>query len=138
MKKLLTLAIAIVALAAFTGLSVAQEKKAGGKPAEPAAIPYADKVTLSATQKLASTTGCPVTARVGNLANPAWVYPGQTVNFVLVSPSPPPAPPSGVADAKSEVKRTVKHGQTVQATIQTPKGLVTSNNFACAKWYPAK
>jgi hypothetical protein len=134
MKKLLTLTVALVFLVAFSGLSAAQEKK----PVEPAAIPWADKVTLSATPKnVVSKTGCPVTARVGHSANPAWVFPGNTVNFVVVS-GPGPTPASGQTDAKSEVKRTVKGGQTVRATIQTPKGIVTSNSFACGEKYPTK
>lgn len=125
MKKLLTLAVALVALAAFTGLSVAQEKK----PMTPAAIPPADTLTLSAAKNVASKTGCPVTARLSNKNNPAFTYPGSTVTFAVDSGSGAP-PQSGVTDAKSEWKTTVKNGQTVHATDS--KFLLTSNQFTCS------
>jgi len=45
MKKLLNLALGLVALVAFTSISAAQEKKSPS----PAAVPEANTVTLSAT-----------------------------------------------------------------------------------------
>ncbi|WP_337286321.1 hypothetical protein [Candidatus Methylomirabilis sp.] len=137
MKKLLAAAVALVALAAFTGLGVAQEKKTGGKPVEPSAIPWADKIILSSTANVVSKASCPVTARPGSSINASWTFSGQAVNFI-----PPAAvlspPPPWVTDTKGEVKVTIKGGQTVQATIQTPKGTVTSNSFACSGQYPAR
>lgn len=136
MKKLLTLTLALVVLSAFTGLSAAQEKK----PVEPAAIPWADKLTLSATPNVLSKTGCPVTARPGNSKNTAWIYPNQLVDFVVVLGSGP-APASGKTDAKGELKRTVKSGQTVRAEIPMGpnKPPLKSNDFACGETsYPSK
>jgi hypothetical protein len=138
MKKLLTLAVVLVALAAFAGLGGAQERKPAEKPKAgetTLVIPPADKLTLSATKNMASLKGCPVTARLSYSNNAAFTYPGKTVNFA-VSSGPPPTPPSGVTDAKSEVKRTVKSGQTVRA--MAPAYSLTSNDFACSEKYPTK
>lgn len=125
MKKLLTFALGVVVLAVVTGCA-APEKQAGEKLA---AIPPANKVTLSSTLIPKSPAdGCGVAARPG-YSNSAHIYPGATVNFVLVSgPQPPPA--SGVTDAKGEVKRFLTYNQTVRATVQSDK-LLTSNDFTC-------
>lgn len=101
MKKLLTLTLAIALLTAFAGLSAAQQKseeprsRVRGAFEETkettAAIPPADKLTLSATPNVVSKTGCPVTARLSYSNNAAFTYPGKTVNFA-VSSGPPPTP----------------------------------------------
>jgi hypothetical protein len=129
MKKLQTLTLSVVVLAAFTGLSAAQEKKL----MTPAAIPPADTLTLSATKNVASKTGCPVTARLSFKNNPAFTYPGSTVTFNIDN-GPPQTPPSCVTNAKSECPSTVKNGQTVHATDS--KFLLTSNKFTCSGKFP--
>lgn len=68
MKKLLTVTLGVVMLAAFADLSVAK--------------PPADMVTLSAAQNVVSQKGCPVTARPGRSADPNQIFPDyHSVNF---------------------------------------------------------
>lgn len=102
--------------------------------AEQKVIPPADKLTLSATKKVMPRTGCLVTAKLSYSGNSAYYYDGKTVDFTAV---PPPAPPSGVTDAKSELTRPVKAGQTVRATTPNYPAL-TSNDFACSEKYRAE
>ena len=79
MKKLLTLALGVVVLAAFTGLSAAQEKKAGEQVTMQ---PPADRVALSATPNIASIQGCPVIAKPGFSGNPLQSFANyHSVNF---------------------------------------------------------
>lgn len=140
MKKYLTLALAIALLTAFTGLSAAQQKS--GEPRSrvrgafeetketTAAIPPADKLTLSATPNVASKAGCPVTAWLSYSKNPVFTYPGSIVTFAVDSgPSQPPSPCT--TDATSKCKSTVKSGQTVHTTDS--KYQLTSNKFTCPK-----
>jgi len=90
MKKLLTLALALIVLTAFPGLSAAQEKK----PVEPLAPPPADKLTLSGTPNVISKKGCPVTARLVR-SGTTYTYPGRTVHVTKIPPwGEPLSPPS--------------------------------------------
>ena len=134
MKKLLTLTLALIVLAAFTGLGAAQERKAGEKPLAPAAI-SPNTVTLSATKNMASLKGCPVTAWVGYKklpfgGPPPVPTPGYSVTRVKVFP-PGPASSWGTSDANGEVKGTISWNTTIKATVQSGPNLLTSNNFAC-------
>jgi len=134
MKKLLAAAVALAALATFTGLSGAQERKAGEKPAAIGLNP--NTVTLSETKNVAPLKGCPVTAWVGYkklpVGGPAPVpTPGYTVNFVKV--------PSGsvigtrVSGANGNTPSfTVPSSTTIQATVSTANPPLTSNNFVCS------
>lgn len=119
MKTPLALILSFWVLVAVAGLSVAQERKAGPQTA----IPEPNKVVLSATPKVASTKGCPVTAWVGFNQQPTPTF---QVDF---------APPltGGRADAKGEVKTTVPWNTTVRAEVKvTYQALpLKSNNFVC-------
>lgn len=132
MKKLLTLALGVVVFAVFTGCA-GQGNKGREKPA---LIPPPNYVTLSLTKNVASPNSCPVTARLGFSGNPAFLYPGYTVNFDVVS-GPLVSIPSGVSDANGEVKRTIPRHPTgsrvIQATLLDFSGtlLLTSNGFTC-------
>lgn len=135
MNKLLTLALGVVVFAVFTGCAT-QGNKGGEKPA---AIPSANTLTLSWTKNVVSPNACPVTARLGFLGNPAYLYPGYTVNFDVVSGSLVSIP-SGVSDANGEVKRTIPLHATdtrvIRATVPnccppSAPPVLTSNDFAC-------
>lgn len=139
MKKLLTMTLALIALAAFTGLSAAQEKK----PVEPAAIPPEDMVTLAATQNVVSKTGCPVTARPGFSGNPSYIYPNyHSVNFekwvsntwVALQPNP-----SMVTNPQGVASRTVPWNTKIRAWITKVNGQKAySGEFTCGKQYPTE
>lgn len=126
MKRLLTFGMLVLAI--FTGLSAAQEWKAGAKPA---AGPYADMIKLSATPNVASTKGCSLTARPQYSGNTAHTYPNQAMTFVPATAVLSPPPAQWKTDATGKLIVTVKSGQTVHATMQTPSGTVTSNSFTC-------
>jgi hypothetical protein len=133
MKKLLTLTLALVALAAFPGLSAAQEKKTAEKPKAVEAKrsgPPANRLTLT-LDPIQSLKACRVIARPSLAGNSAWKYPNQDVFFVKKSgPGNPPAP--GKTDATGVLRRSVTKGQGVQAVLGTgPNNPVKSNVFVC-------
>jgi len=134
MKKLLTLALALVALTAFTGLSAAQERKA---PAKPTAIPPANKVTLSKTKNVASLKGCPVTAWVGHVWASGSPSPKPTANYPVTFVKDGGAgfvnPQGGTSDTKGEVPATVGWNTKIHAEVKDHQGqtLLTSNPFTC-------
>jgi hypothetical protein len=150
MKKLLTLAVGAVVLATFTGLSVAQERKAGPKssaqeqkagkkPVEPAAIPPADTLTVSSDPNVVSYKGCPVIARPWNKSNPKWTYAGQPLKFVKVPGGQVLF--SGKTNAKGILPWTVPNNTTVRAEspgMPNKPPLLISNDFACGEKYPSK
>ena len=110
--------MALIVLAAFSGLNVAQEEKK--RPEEqPATIPYADRLTLSATKNVLSKTGCSVTARPGYLGNPNFIDPNyHSVNFekwvsnnwVALTPNP-----SMVTNSQGVAPRTVPWNTKIRA-----------------------
>jgi hypothetical protein len=142
MKKLLTATLALLVLAAFTGLSVGYNKKAGEAPA---AYPPADTVTLSATPNMVSKNGCPVTAKPGR-TNTAFIYPSyHYVNFekfVGTSPSNPWVPwnPNMVTNSQGvTLPRTVPWNTKIRAWIQkvSPNhDKAYSNEFTCSEQNP--
>jgi len=124
MKKLLTLALGAVVLAVFTSGETTL------------AIPPANTVTLSATQNVASKSGCPVTAWVGFVNPQGQKFPlkDNTVFFVKVS-GQGSKPQDGLTDSKGELKRTVPSNTTIRAEIHPPNGTVKSNDLACSEPY---
>lgn len=150
MKKLLSLALALVALAAFVDLGAAQQKgeerkigpMGGMKKAEekPAAIPPPFQLTLSPTPNAAAKGSCPVTARL-SAGSLIITFPNKTVTFEVVDgPQAPPPLPSGVTNTKSEVYIYVQRGQTVRAKQSDYHYQLTSNDFYCpdSSSYPSK
>jgi len=150
MKKLLTLALGVVVLAAFTGLSAAQERKsgpkssaqeqkAGKKPVEPAAIPPADTLTISPDPKVLSRKGCAVIARPWYSGNPKFTYSNHYVRFVKVPGGQVLF--SGKTNAKGILPWGVPNNTTIRAEdyglapdpAWVPNGppILTSTDYAC-------
>jgi hypothetical protein len=162
MKKLLTMTLTLIVLAAFTGLSAAQEKKGAveerrgtvrkgtdpetmKKAGEQPASLEPNKVTLSATKTppnapvSISSKGCPVTAFVGvKCPMPCLPVQGRTVNFVKVPSGPGIG--TGVSGANGNtLPFTVPWNTTIRAEVQVtyqPNPL-RSDQFACGEQYPS-
>ena len=147
MKKLLTAILALLALAAFPGLSAAQNEKAGEKQTAgktTLAIPPADNVTLWATNNIASTKGCPVTAKPGLTSNPAAIFAHYSyVNFerfvsghwVALTPNS-----AMVTNSAGVAQRTIPWSTKIRAWIykvQANPAKAVSNEFTCEK-YPSQ
>lgn len=159
MKKLLTLTFCLLVLTTFTGLSAAQEWKTA---AEPAAVPYtdmitlsakdsapeqdqerkagpkADMITLSATPNVQSLKGCAVTVWPQYSGDKALIYKEQVFTLnpanAVLNPTQPDQPPNQWKTDQTGIRKfTIKSGAKVTATMQGPKGPVTST-FVC----PAK
>lgn len=133
MKKLLTLTLALVALAAFPGLSAAQEKKTVEKPkAVDAKLsrPPANRLSLTRDLRSSSRRVCGVIARPFFSGNSAWTYPNQDVFFVKKS-GPGNPPTSGKTDATGVLRRSFNNGQEIQAVLGTGPNAVKSNVFSC-------
>jgi hypothetical protein len=123
MKTLLILALAFVALAASSGLSVAQVSS----PLPPNA--------LKLTAGLTSPTGCAVTARVSNTNNTSVLYPNLMMTITIV-PSVTPSVPivkSYKTDAQGAVNFKILHGQSVTASVSIAGRTtnLTSNKLTC-------
>jgi hypothetical protein len=142
MKKLVTATLVLLVLAAFPGLSAAQEKKqAPDKPKggqATIAYPNADRLTLSLDPKVASIKKeCRVIARPWYSKDNARKYPRQPMFFEKIPSSPPnpQAPAHGETDINGVLHRTVISGQKIRAVlgIGPPKapGAVVSNWFTC-------
>lgn len=124
MKKLLTATLALLVLAAFPGLSAAQEKKqAPDKPKggeATLAYPPADKVTLSGTNPVLPNKPCPVIAKPG-LTNAASIYPNYhyvyfqkfvAPDWIALTPTP-----SMVTNSQGVAPRTVPRNTKIRAYI---------------------
>jgi hypothetical protein len=137
MKKLLTATLVLLVLAAFPGLSAAQEKKkAPDKPKETMLPnPPPDRLTLSKADPGAAPHGnvCPVIARPWYSGNNAYKYPDRLVVFVKVSKPfiPGEPPPSGTTNTNGVLWRTVDGGLTIHAVLGTGPSALVSNNFTC-------
>ena len=139
MKKLLTATLALLVLAAFTGLSVGYNKKAGEAPA---AYPPADTVTLSATPNMVSKNGCPVTAKPG-LTNTAFIYPNYhyvnfekfvSGNWIALTPNA-----AMVTNSQGVAQRTVPWNTKLRAWITKASpnhDKAYSNEFTCGEQNP--
>lgn len=144
MKKLLTATLVLLVLAAFPGLSAAQEKKqAPDKPKGGQATlagPPADRLTLTEITSLKPQQECRVIVRPCRTpctGNNAWKYAGADVFFEKVPGSKPGVPPKPIkTDANGVRAVTVLGGQKIRAVYGTdqqprPYALV-SNEFTCS------
>lgn len=124
MKKPLTIAIGLFALAAFTAVSPAQEKRATPPKAveeEP------NTLTLSLDNMVKLPDGnCIVSAWLSNSAKPGHIYTGSRVTFTVTA---------GIVtrpctiDAKNNCHAEVLNGATIYGTSHG----IRSNNIVCPK-----
>jgi hypothetical protein len=132
MKELLTLILALVALATFTGFGAAQEKnkpKAGERD-----LP-ADKVELRpSASRPQPLNACGVIVRPFLSSKPGAKYSNQPVFFEKLSGTGNPPHP-GTTDANGVLMRNVASGQKIRAVLGAPpKKLdsIVSKDFDCA------
>lgn len=121
MKKPLIIAIGLFALAAFTAVSPAQEKRESGPKAleeEP------NTLTLSQTTRLRD-GNCVVSALLSNSAKPGHIYTGSRVTFTVVGAGRVSRPCT--IDEKNYCHSEIFNGVTTYGTSHGIK----SSNFVC-------